>query len=427
MAQTNFTPISLYYSTTAAAAPTAGNLVAGELAINTADGKLFYKDSSGVVQTLATKNTAAGSFTSLTDSGNLTFTGTGNRILGDFSNATAASRVLFQTSTTNSNTNIGAIPNGTATRSNLVLYNNADPANAAFLQLQLQDSTSANIISSSIGTGTFVPLVIQTGGSERLRIDTSGNVLIGQTASIYNQAGRGVLELNGSSQAVFGLNTGGVAGSRLLVDGSNLYINNTKNGFMSFENNGTERMRIDSSGNVGIGSTGKPGTRLNVVSASATVSAGDFYVNAASSTAIPALTLSKYDNNNTTSQVFVQFAINQYAGGSGQINANGSSAAAFGSFSDIRLKENIEPLPAQLGNILALKPCEFDYKTGGHQIGFIAQEMQEVYPDVVGEGADGMLMITGWSKTEARLVKAIQEQQAMIKTLTTRLNALEGK
>ena len=55
MAATSFTPISLYYSSTASNVPTAGNLVAGELALNTADGKLFYKDSGGVVQTLATK------------------------------------------------------------------------------------------------------------------------------------------------------------------------------------------------------------------------------------------------------------------------------------------------------------------------------------------------------------------------------------
>ena len=55
MAQTGFTPISNYYSATAAAVPTAGNLIAGELAINTADGKLFYKDSAGVVQTMASK------------------------------------------------------------------------------------------------------------------------------------------------------------------------------------------------------------------------------------------------------------------------------------------------------------------------------------------------------------------------------------
>jgi microcystin-dependent protein len=56
MAQTGYTPISLYYSSTASTAPTSGNLIAGELAINTADGILYYKDSSGVVQVLANKN-----------------------------------------------------------------------------------------------------------------------------------------------------------------------------------------------------------------------------------------------------------------------------------------------------------------------------------------------------------------------------------
>jgi hypothetical protein len=55
MAATNFTPISLYYTTTAAAAPVAGNLVNGELAINITDGKLYYKDNAGVVQLLASK------------------------------------------------------------------------------------------------------------------------------------------------------------------------------------------------------------------------------------------------------------------------------------------------------------------------------------------------------------------------------------
>jgi hypothetical protein len=59
MAQTGYTPISIYYSATASNTPTAGNLVAGELALNNNDGKLFYKDSSGVVQTIATKATAA--------------------------------------------------------------------------------------------------------------------------------------------------------------------------------------------------------------------------------------------------------------------------------------------------------------------------------------------------------------------------------
>jgi len=60
MAQSGFTPIKLYLSTTAAAVPTAANLEPGELALNNNDGKLYYEDSAGVVQVLASKAAAAG-------------------------------------------------------------------------------------------------------------------------------------------------------------------------------------------------------------------------------------------------------------------------------------------------------------------------------------------------------------------------------
>jgi len=53
MAATGFTPISLYYSATASAVPLAANLVAGELALNTNDGKLYFKNSGGTVTVLA--------------------------------------------------------------------------------------------------------------------------------------------------------------------------------------------------------------------------------------------------------------------------------------------------------------------------------------------------------------------------------------
>jgi hypothetical protein len=59
MAAINFTPISLYYSTTAAAVPSAGNLVAGELALNTLDEKLYFKNSAGVVKLLASNAVTA--------------------------------------------------------------------------------------------------------------------------------------------------------------------------------------------------------------------------------------------------------------------------------------------------------------------------------------------------------------------------------
>jgi len=59
MAATGYTPISLYYSSTASAAPSAGSLVDGELAINITDGKLFYKDNSAAVQVIGWKTTPA--------------------------------------------------------------------------------------------------------------------------------------------------------------------------------------------------------------------------------------------------------------------------------------------------------------------------------------------------------------------------------
>jgi hypothetical protein len=79
MAATNFTPISLYYSTTASAVPSAGNLVAGELALNTADMKLYAKNSAGTVTLLASNAGASGSVTSVSGTGTvngLTLTGT---------------------------------------------------------------------------------------------------------------------------------------------------------------------------------------------------------------------------------------------------------------------------------------------------------------------------------------------------------------
>lgn len=84
MAQANYTPISLYYSTTPAAAPVAANLVNGELAINITDGKLYYKDNSGVVQLLASSSGASGDVVgpaSATDNAVVRFDGTTGKLV----------------------------------------------------------------------------------------------------------------------------------------------------------------------------------------------------------------------------------------------------------------------------------------------------------------------------------------------------------
>jgi hypothetical protein len=189
-----------------------------------------------------------------------------------------------------------------------------------------------------------------------------------------------------------------------------------------------ERMRITSNGCIFVNTTSANITSNMRMSVKQTLGEGaaEFWTSWAGDVSTAALWVIKNDNVNTTSQIFQRFAINNGSTACGQINANGASQVAFGSYSDIRLKENIAELEPQLDKILALKPCEFDYKDGsGHQIGFIAQEMQEVYPDVVNESLDGMLTLSGWNKTEARLVKAIQEQNQLISELRKELDSLK--
>ena len=106
MAQSGYTPILIYGSGTPGNTPSAGNLTSSsagaELAINYADGKLYYKDSGGVVQVIATKGagTIGGSNTqvqynnggALAGSSNLTFDGTG---VGIGASVGAPSRVFI--------------------------------------------------------------------------------------------------------------------------------------------------------------------------------------------------------------------------------------------------------------------------------------------------------------------------------------------
>jgi len=94
--------------------------------------------------------------------GDLTFTGTGRRILGDFSNATVLSKLLFQTSTVNGATQMGAIPNGTGTQSSLFLYNTIDTTNTGAMRMSM-GATAAIIDSTGIGAVPAVDLIVRAG------------------------------------------------------------------------------------------------------------------------------------------------------------------------------------------------------------------------------------------------------------------------
>ena len=100
--------------------------------------------------------------------------------------------------------------------------------------------------------------------------------------------------------------------------------------------------------------------------------------------------------------------------------------------SDRRSKENISPLENVLDKVLQLSPSRYDYKEdygNKNQIGFIAQEVEEVLPEFYLPGVTEEEMSTvkfSDNATTALLVKAIQEQQEIIKDLKSRIEALES-
>lgn len=122
-------------------------------------------------------------FTNPSVTGNLTFGSSGARILGDFSNASLENRTLFQDKTTNGNTLMGAIPNGTATTCKFNLFNSSTPINSSYLQLSI-DSGAANLITGLAGTGSNLPLNIAVGGTTRLSIATSGAITMDTSLSV---------------------------------------------------------------------------------------------------------------------------------------------------------------------------------------------------------------------------------------------------
>jgi hypothetical protein len=235
-------------------------------------------------------------------------------------------------------------------------------------------------------------------GTARTLIDSSGNVNF-LAGNIYTQSTSGIFftgTVGNFNNGIYGVGTNNVA----------------------ISTGGTERARIDSSGNLLVGTTSAGLTNSDSVALQKNGPGGVVVVNHA--------------NGTVSGSAYTFFA---YNGGSiGGITQNGTTAVAYNTSSDYRLKENVQPMTGALAKVAALKPVTYKWKSDGSDgEGFIAHELAEVCPAAVtGEkdavDAEGNPQYQGidTSFLVATLTAAIQEQQAIIQTLTARVAALES-
>jgi hypothetical protein len=311
---------------------------------------------------------------------------------------------------------------GTSSPSNKLVVSNAgaagfefDPTNGIMQTYNRSGAayTTTNILASSIN--------FKTGASPTTVaiIDSSGNVGIGVTAPAQK------LQVNG--KAIIGAYAStGAYGLYLSSDAQSTHYNwqistqNVVNGGFEIARSdavgsstfNSPSVIIDSGGNAIIGGTSADGFRLKV-----------------QFTGTSGLRL---DTTSTSATLCVQFVYNA----STQVGtiATTTTSTAYNTSSDYRLKENVQPMTGALAKVGAFKPVTYTWKANGSDgEGFIAHELAEVCPNAVSGEKDavdenGNIKPQGidTSFLVATLTAAIQEQQALITSLTARITALES-
>jgi hypothetical protein len=287
---------------------------------------------------------------------------------------------------------------------------------------------------SSVLDGQLTFLTRTAAGSltERMRINSSGNVGIG-TSSPTTFSGNTTLAINNSAGgAVLELQSNGTSALRMATSSSDSALWEPRNVPVLFATNNAERMRITSGGNVGIG-TSSPSYQFEV-----NANTNNFVAmikNTNSSFGNGIYLYSPNNGSSSTNEGFLR--AENGAGIKAYIYTNGSFGSATGTYgalaSDIRLKENIIDASSKLEDLLKLRVVNFnliDDTNKTKQIGFIAQEFKEVFPSLVyqrdtreydkeGNITKGLEDSLGLSvgMEFAILVKAIQELEARLKTL----------
>jgi hypothetical protein len=251
-------------------------------------------------------------------------------------------------------------------------------------------------------TGIFFPaadtIAFSEGGAEAMRIDGSGNLGIGTTTPAAK------LEVNGNIK--IGGNTG--ANTLYSTSSGSLEIQANTGATVFLRNNGAnENMRIDSSGNLLVGTTGQRGTSV--------ISTGTLGVGIGSGTAVQGYRQIYFDG--ATGILFFSNGVNQ---------SSLTLAGAWTNASDGRLKNTIVDIQYGLDSVMATQPRSYKMNDmEGNYIGFVAQELQTVIPEVVSGNAETQLGVD-YGSLVAVAFKAIQELKAELDTVKAELAALKA-
>jgi hypothetical protein len=273
-------------------------------------------------------------------------------------------------------------------------------------------ATGANIVTAS------------TNGTERMRITSAGNVGIGTSSPAFTSgSGLAISRSGESSELTLTRSDANTAGTLAIFAGSNnSVIRGTGARNLIIETDSTERMRIDSSGNLLVGTTSlDPG--IGNTNTGSQISPAAIVASRAAT--------SLFLNRNTSNGAIAEFRRDGTQVGSISVTTTNT---AYNTSSDYRLKHDIQPMTGALAKVTQLKPVTYKWNIDDSQSqGFIAHELQEVVPEcVTGEkdavDADGNPVYQGidTSFLVATLTAALQEAVAEINSLKARVEALEG-